>query len=282
MKRLGYYNGVCCEMEDMVIPMNDRAVYFGDGVYDAAYSRNGTIYALDEHMDRFFSSAEQLEIKIPYSKQEITDLLYQLLPKMDTDENLVYWQASRGTAVRRHSFPDADVKANLLITMIPKKIEDVYGRLRLTTMEDTRYFHCNIKTLNLLPNVIATERATRLGCHETIFHRNGRVTECAHSNINMIKDGVFVTPPTDNLILPGIARAHLMKACKVLGYGVEEREFTLEEMMEADEVIVSASGYLCTPAGEIDGKAVGGRGGEMLKKLQDYVLEDYLRATAKA
>ena len=281
MKRLGYYNGTFGEMEDIMIPMNDRAGYYGDGVYDATYSRNYKIYALDEHMDRFFNSAAQVQIQIPYSKQEIADLLNELVMKMDTGENLVYWQVSRGTAVRRHTFPDEGVQPNLWITMIPKEVGDVNSKLKLTTLEDTRYFHCNIKTLNLLPNVLAAERAKQLGCHETIFHRNGRVTECAHSNVHMIRDGVFVTPPSDNLILPGIARAHLMRACKALGYGVEERPFTLEELLAADEVIVTASGYLCNTACEVDGKAVGGRGGEMLKKMQDYVLDEFLQATNK-
>jgi len=281
MRRLGYYNGTYGEMEDIMIPMNDRAGYYGDGVYDATYSRNYKIYALDEHMDRFFNSAAQVKIQIPYTKQEIVDILNELVVKMDTGENLVYWQVSRGTAVRRHTFPDEGVKPNLWITMIPKEVGDVHSKLKLTTLEDTRYFHCNIKTLNLLPNVLAAERAKQLGCHETIFHRNGRVTECAHSNVHMIKDGVFCTPPSDNLILPGIARAHLMRACKSLGYGVEERPFTLEELMEADEVIVTASGYLCNTASEVDGKAVGGKGGEMLKKMQDYVLEEFLQATEK-
>ena len=128
---------------------------------------------------------------------------------------------------------------------------------------------------------MASERAKQLGCDEMVLHRGDRVTECAHSNVHMIKDGVFCTPPSDNLILPGIARAHLMRACKALGYGVEERPFTLEELMEADEVIVTASGYLCNVASEVDGKAVGGKGGEMLKKMQDYVLEEFLQATEK-
>ncbi len=281
MRRLGYYNGTYGEMEDIMIPMNDRAGYYGDGVYDATYSRNYKIYALDEHIDRFFNSAAQVKIQIPYTKQEIADLLNELVVKMDTGENLVYWQVSRGTAVRRHAFPDADVKPNLWITMIPKEVGDITSKLKLTTLEDTRYLHCNIKTLNLLPNVLAAERAKQLGCHETIFHRNGRVTECAHSNVHMIRDGVFCSPPADHLILPGIARAHLIRACKALGYGVEERPFTLQELMEADEVIVTASGYLCNTAYEVDGQAVGGRGGEMLKKMQDYVLEEFLQATAK-
>ena len=146
-------------------------------------------------------------------------------------------------------------------------------------MEDTRFFHCNVKTLNLIPSVIASENAKQAGCDETVFHRSGRVTECAHSNVHIIKDGVFVTAPTDNLILPGIARAHLIKACRKLGIPVSETPYTLDELMNADEIIVSSSGSLCLAAEEVDGKAVGGKAPELLKKLQDEVLREFMEET---
>ena len=277
MQRLGYFNGTFGELEEMMVPMGDRGGYFGDGVYDAAYSRNYRIYALEEHIDRFFNSAALLKIRITQTKEQLAGILYDLVKKMDSGNNLLYWQATRGTAVRSHVFPD--VKSNLWIMIIPKEIEPVYKKVSLTTVEDTRYLHCNIKTLNQIPNVMASERAKQLGCDEAVFHRGDRVTECAHSNIHIIQDGIFRTAPTDHYILPGTARAHLIQACKVLGYGVDEHPFTVAEMMEADEVIVSASGSLCLAAETIDGKPVGGRAPEMLKALQDYLLADFLRAT---
>ena len=160
-----------------------------------------------------------------------------------------------------------------------KDIVDTYKKIKLITKEDTRFFHCNIKTLNLIPSVIASQDAKEAGCDETVLHRGNRVTECAHSNVHIIQNGVFRTAPTDNLILPGIARAHLIKACNKLGIPVDETAFTLQDLMEADEVIVSSSGSLCLAAEVIDGKPVGGKAPELLKKLQDEVLREFNEET---
>ena len=113
-----------------------------------------------------------------------------------------------------------------------------------------------------------------------MFHRGDRVTECAHSNVHILKDGVFRTAPTDCYILPGIARAHLISACKRLGVPVDETPFTLEELMAADEVIVSSSGCLGLAADEIDGKPVGGKAPELLKKIQNEVWNEFMTETA--
>ena len=278
MKNLGYYNGKFGEIEEMSIPMNDRVCYFGDGVYDATYSRNYKIFALDEHVDRIYNSARLLSMNITETKEEMKAILLEMVQKMDTGENFVYWQVTRGTGKRNHAFPE-NVGTNLWITISHKDIVDTYKKIKLITMEDTRFFHCNVKTLNLIPSVIASENAKQAGCDETVFHRSGRVTECAHSNVHIIKDGVFVTAPTDNLILPGIARAHLIKACRKLGIPVSETPYTLHELMNADEIIVSSSGSLCLAAEEVDGKAVGGKAPEILKKLQDEVLREFMEET---
>ena len=210
MKELGYYNGRYGELSEMMIPMNDRVCYFGDGIYEAAMARNYKIFALEEHIDRFFNSARLLEIRLPFTKEELASTLDEMLHKMETGDLFVYWQATRGTASRNHIFPGEEVKANLWITLKPMEMKGLEKPIHLITLEDTRFLHCNIKTLNLLPSVMASERAKELGCDETVFHRGDRVTECAHSNVSIIKDGIFKTAPTDHLILPGIARAHLI------------------------------------------------------------------------
>lgn len=275
MKTLGYYNGKYGEIDEMTIPMNDRVCYFGDGVYDATYSRNYKIFALDEHIDRIYNSAALLKIEIGQTKQEMKDILNEMVSKMDTGSNFVYWQVTRGTGQRNHVFPTDGSKANLWINIYQKDIVDTYKKIKLMTLEDTRFLHCNIKTLNLIPSVIASQKALEAGCDETVLHRGDRVTECAHSNVHIIKDGAFVTAPTDHLILPGIARAHLIKACKKLGIAVDETPFTVQEMMDADEVIVSSSGSLCLAAEIIDGKKVGGKAPELLKAIQDEVLREF-------
>ena len=278
MKNLGYYNGKFGEIEEMSIPMNDRVCFFGDGVYDATYSRNYKIFTLDEHIDRLYNSASLLGMNIAETKEEMKAILNEMVGKMDTGENFVYWQVTRGSGLRNHVFPE-NAKTNLWITISPRDIVDTYKKVKLITMEDTRFLHCNIKTLNLIPSVIASEKAKQAGCDETVFHRGDRVTECAHSNVHIIKDGVFRTAPTDNLILPGIARAHLIKACKKLGIPVAEEPFTLSELIDADEIIISSAGSLCLAAEELDGRKVGGKAPELLRKLQDEVLREFMEAT---
>ena len=281
MKTLGYYNGKIGELEDMTVPMLDRVSYFGDGVYDATCCGNYVIYKLDAHVDRFFNSASLLDIKLPLSKEELKALLCDLVKKMDEGDLLVYFQATRGTALRKHAYPD-DMVANLWVCLSPHKIADLERPVRLLTVPDTRFFHCNIKTLNLIPNVMASRKVEEAGCDEAVFHRDGRVTECAHSNVHILKDGVFRTAPTDNLILPGIARANLLWACRKNGIPVSETPFTVDEMMAADEVIISASSSFCLSACEIDGKPVGGRAPEILKILRRELMEDYLKETGQA
>ena len=280
MKNLGYYNGKYDEIENMFVPMGDRVCFFGDGIYDATYSRNYKIFAIDDHVNRFFNSAKLLEINLPCTKEELKKLLNEMVEKMDTGENFVYFQATRATdSVRNHNFPEGDKKANLWINIYHRDIVDVYKKVKLITMEDTRFLHCNIKTLNLIPAVIASQRAKEKGCTETVFHRSGRVTECAHSNVHIIKDGVFITAPTDNLILPGIARKHIIDACHRLGIEVSETPYTINDLMSADEVMISSAGSLCIAAEEIDGKKVGGKAPEILKAIQDEVLREFMEET---
>lgn len=279
MKNLGYYNGLCDEIENISIPMSDRVCFFGDGIYDATYSRNYNIFSLDEHIDRFYNSAKLLEIELPYSKSDMKELLNDMVKKMATGENFVYFQATRGSSsVRNHVFP-CDTKANIWINIYHKEILDLKKRVQLITMEDTRFLHCNIKTLNLIPAVIASQRAKEASCFETVFHRNGRVTECAHSNVHIIKDNTLITAPTDNLILPGIARRHIIESCKKMNVPVLEEPFNLEQLFDADEVLVSSAGALCLVADQIDGKVVGGKATELVEKLQRMLLQDFMDQT---
>lgn len=278
MKTLGYYNGTYGELENMTIPMNDRVCWFGDGVYDAGPCRNYRIFALDEHVDRFFNSAGLIRMKLPCTKEELKELLRDLVKKMDTGDLFVYFQATRGTAVRAHEFPE-NVPSNLWVMLKPLPTPDVYKKIRLITQEDTRFLHCNIKTLNLLPSVMAAQKAKEAGCQEAVFHRGDRVTECAHSNCHILKDGILYTAPADHLILPGIARAHLISICKKLEIPVSETPYTVKELMEADEILVTSSTKLCVSASEVDGMAVGQKASELLKRILDAVREEYLRET---
>lgn len=278
MEKLAYYNGKIGLPEEISIPYNDRAHWFGDGVYDAGPCCNYHIFALEEHIDRFFRSAAELRIEIPLPKRELYSLLCDLAKKVDTGDLFIYFQVTRGGyGDRLHTYEKA--KSNLWITMTPEKLNEGREPIQLITTEDTRYYHCNIKTLNLIPNVMAAQAAKEAGAFESVFYRpGGRVTECAHSNVHILKDGVLKTAPTDKLILPGIGRAHLIQACKALGIGVVEEPFTVREMHAADEVIVTSSSDPCLNADDIDGWAVGGKDPETLNKLRNYLLDEIYTA----
>lgn len=278
MKTLGYYNGTVDELDRITVPMLDRACYFGDGVYDVTYSRNYRIYALEEHVSRFFQSAAMLGIRLQHTEEELCQLLTSLAQRLDEGEQWVYFQASRGTAPRSHAFPE-NASSNLWIMLKPATIKDTYAPMRCITMDDTRFLHCNVKSLNLLPNVLATQATVEAGVDECILHRDGVVTECAHSNLSILKNGRLLTHPANRYILAGTGRAHLILACKEHGIEVEERAFTLEEMMDADEVIITSASALCVRVSEVEGKAVGGRASEMLRMLQDALLQDFLKNT---
>lgn len=274
MKTLGYYNGKYGELEEMTIPMNDRVCWFGDGVYDAGPCRNYKIFAIDEHIDRFYRNAGLLDMKIPVTKQELKELLEDLVTKMDTGNLFVYYQVTRGTGIRNHVYPEGT--GNLWVMLKPAEISDGIKPIKLITTEDTRFLHCNIKTLNLIPSCVASEKARQAGCQEAVFYRpGGRVTECAHSNCHIIRNGTLVTAPADNLILPGIARAHLIRKCKELGIPVNETPYTLEDLYNAEEVIVTSSSNLCLHACEIDGRPVGGRQAELLETIRKALLEEF-------
>ncbi|MGL5436787.1 MAG: aminotransferase class IV [Lachnospiraceae bacterium] len=280
MKELAYYDGRIGTPDELMVPFNDRVHFFGDGVYDATVGTNGVVYLLQDHLDRFYSSAGALDIKIPMDKDELGSLLTELLAKVDAETNFVYWQVTRGAAPRNHVYEDT-MTGKLWIMIRPNTLRNPDVPIKLITREDTRFFHCNIKTLNLLPSVMASQEAERRGADETVLHRGDVVTECAHSNVSILKDGVFYSHPNDNLILRGIAKAHMMEACYRLGIPVIERAYTVAELMAADEIIVTSSSNFCLHAEEIDGQKVGGKDTRTLKLIQDAVIMEYLEYTGK-
>ncbi len=280
MKELAYYDGRIGAPEELMVPFQDRVHFFGDGVYDATVGGNHKVYLLEDHLDRFYSSAKALDIKIPMDKKELGELLTKLLSMVEGNTHFVYWQVTRGTAPRDHAYDEA-MLGKLWVMIRPNRLKDPDVPIRLITMEDTRFLYCNIKTLNLLPSVLASQEALKAGAMETVLHRGDMVTECAHSNVSILKNGTFLSHPNDNLILRGIAKTHMIQACYRLGIQVLERAFTMEELMEADEVIVTSSSNFCLHADVIDGKPVGGKDPVTLKKIQDAVLEEYLEYTGR-
>ncbi len=274
MKDLAYYNGRITAISDMMIPANDRGYYFGDGIYEVAMVFDYKIYALSDHLDRMESSARQLRIALPMAKEEIGKLLSELVLKMESSCQFLYWQITRGTAPRNHLFPGDGVPSNLYIYSKPWSGVQMSDEYRVMTVNDTRFLHCNIKTVNLIPNVMAAQQAKEAGCDEAVFVRDGFVTEGAHSNVSLIKDGVFITHPLDNKVLPGTERKHMIRFCGQLGIPVEERAFTPDEMAQADEIIISSTSHPSMRVKMLDGKPVGMKNPELVKKLRDCYLAE--------
>lgn len=280
MKELAYYDGKVGTPEELTVPFNDRVHFFGDGIYEATVGGNHRAFLLKDHLDRFYSSAKALDIKIPMEKEELGKLLAELLAKVEGETHFIYWQATRGAAPRNHIYEE-DMKGKLWVLIRPIVLNDPDISIKLITLEDTRFFHCNIKTLNLLPSVMASQEAHRQGAAEAVLHRGEIVTECSHSNISILKNGVLISHPNDNLILRGIAKTRMIAACYRLGIQVLERPFTLDELMEADEILVTSSSNFCRHGSQVDGKAAGGKDPETLKRIQDAVIEEYLEYTGK-
>lgn len=277
MEDVGFYNGEYGRIMDLKCSIMDRGMYFGDGCYDATYVCNNVILFLEDHLNRFYNSCRLLEIPFQYSREELTEILYNIVEKYDFSEGMIYWQTTRGTDFRNHVFPDFEqVKPNLMAYIRPFEMRPIDKTYKVITLEDTRFLHCNIKTLNLIPSVIANQRAREAGCDEAIFHRGDIVTECAHSNVMIIDKGVLKIHPYDNLILPGIASIHLMNLAKANGIPTAEEEFTLDTLMNAEEVLITSSGSLGNRVISVDGKPVGGKNPELLKKLQDLAVDEVL------
>ena len=274
MENIAYYNGKISSIEEMMIPMNERSSWFGDGVYDAMYTMGHVPLSLNDHLARFYRSAAAIDIKVPMPYDELRALVLDFCRRVDTPDAMAYVQVTRGVGMRGHAYRFAGGTPSLWVFVKPDYLDPLDKTYRCITHEDTRYYYCNIKTINLLPAVLYTEKAESSGCDEAILHRGERVTECAHSNVHILRDGVFQTAPCDNLILPGITRAHRIAQCRAMGIPVVEEPFTLDELMAADEVFFTSASALCCRVGEIDGKPVGGRAPELLERIKQAALEE--------
>ena len=281
MHDIAYYNGQIGRIDEVTAPITDRGLYFGDGVYDAAMVRNKKIFALDDHLDRFYSSLALLRIAPPMEREALAAVLNDLVSRLDSDApHMLYWQSTRAAAHRMHAFPK-DAKATLMAFSEPCGLDRQDRPYKLITVEDTRFLHCNIKTLNLIPNCMAMQQAVEVGCDEVVFHRGDRVTEGAHSGLAMLKDGAFCTPPADNLILPSITRKHFLTLCEQLDVPTRIAPFTVAELMDADEIMILSTGSHCISVSHVDGKPVGGRDAALLDRLQSAYQAWFDRETSR-
>lgn len=272
MMRIAYFNGTIGNYDEMTIPFSDRSVFYGDAIYDAVLVLDRKPFALGLHLDRLYRSCAMTDIHFTMPREALIQEIQRLLDVSDIGSTMLYLQVTRGAAPRKHEYAD-DLKPNLLMFTSPVAVPPRDKRASLVSVEDLRFQFCNIKTTNLMPNVFAAQKAKNAGATEALFHRGERVTEAAHSSILMIKNGTVVMPPLDELILPGITRAILQQVCEENAVPVDIRIFTVDELMDADEIILCSTTKNVIFVYEIDGKPVGGRDQTLREKLQDLFAE---------
>ncbi|GAB3060950.1 D-amino-acid transaminase [Virgibacillus ainsalahensis] len=263
--------------DNLKYPYEERGLQFGDGIYEVIRIYNGNYYLLNEHVDRLFRSAEAIKIKLTSTKEQITDLLLELLEKnqMNTDGK-VYLQVTRGSAPRDHVFPE-DIEPNVYayVQDLPRNAGNLKNGVSTITQRDVRWQNCYIKSLNLLPNVLAKQEAKENGCYEAILHRDGFVTECSSSNVYMVKDGKIYTHPATNNILHGCVRMRVEKFAKDLNIPFIEDGFSVEDISMADEIFLSSSTSEIMPIITVDNNQINeGKPGNITRQLQEAYNED--------
>lgn len=272
------WNNEIVERSEVKIDMEDRGYQFADGVYDVVRAYNGKFFTLNEHVDRLFSSAEKIEMALPFTKEELKQLLSKLIQENNIDTGNVYMQLTRGIGIpRNHSYPDSKLIPPVFTattTIVPRDQTKMDQGITAFIVPDMRWLRCDIKSISLLGNIMAKHEAHKKGCDEAILHRDGVVTECSSSNAWMIKNDTIYTHPDGNLILPGITKIMLLKVARKAGIPVKEEVFTIKDLEEADEVFASSTTIEAMPITHINGNPVGqGKRGPVVEKLQQLYVE---------
>jgi D-alanine transaminase len=261
------------------VHIEDRGYQFADGVYEVVPVIGGR--AVDEapHLDRLGRSLAELSMRWPMPRRAMTLVLRELLRRNRLRNGLLYIQVTRGVAPRDHAFPPASVGSSLVMTTMrrpaPKPAAAVGGVTVITT-PDIRWKRCDIKTVSLLPNVLAKQQAKDAGAYEAwMVDADGMVTEGSSTNAWIVTaDGVLVTRPAENAILNGITRLTIIDIASREGLGFAERRFSLDEALAAREAFLSSSSNFVMPVVRIDGVVVGGGApGPLSRRLRDLYLE---------
>ncbi|MFO8069296.1 MAG: D-amino-acid transaminase, partial [Alkalibacterium sp.] len=245
------------DREEVNIDFEDRGYQFGDGVYEVIRIYAHTFFYLDEHIDRLFSSAEKIEMLVPYTKSEIKSLFIELLNESEVITGKLYVQMTRGNASPRdHAYPSVDVIPMMTgaITAAERDMEKFESGIKTTLEEDIRWLRCDIKMISLLGNIMLKHAAHKKDAEEAILHRDNIVTECSSSNVAMIKDGAIYTHSNDHLILPGITNVVWKKCARELNIPVYEKSFTTEDLLDADAVFCSSTTKEVMPINQIDNR----------------------------
>lgn len=259
------------EEKDVFISRNDRGYQFGDGVYEVIKIYNGEMFTSKEHIERLYESARKIQLTIPYKDDELTGMLKELMMINKLKDGHIYLQITRGVAERIHQFPENDTEAVLTAYTkeMDRPLEKQSKGIKVTLVEDERWFKCDIKSLNLLANVLAKQEATVKGSYEAILHRGETVTEGSASNVFGIKDGILYTHPATNRILHGITRKVVLEIADLNGLVIKEEAMTVEELLQMDELFLTSTTSEIMPITQVDEQLINeGEVGRWTKGLQ--------------
>jgi D-alanine transaminase len=264
---LVYLNGELVPSDAAVVSVEDRGFNFADGIYEVLRVVGGRPFRLEAHLDRFESGARALEIDLSLDRDGVRDAVLDVSRANSIDEGTVYVQLTRGAAPRGHAFPEAATPTLVMIArpfagQAPETVEE---GVAVVTAPDLRFGYCEVKTIGLLPNVMAYQHARSEGCFEALMVRDGVVTEGAHTSAFCVRGGIVYTHPIDNL-LPAITRKYAIEAFRSQGVEVKEIGVALEEFRSADEVFLTGTTTEVLGVISIDGEPVGsGTPGELTR-----------------
>ncbi len=261
MSRIAYANGRYLPIAAAAVPVEDRGLQFADGVYEVVRATDGRLHDLDRHLDRLGRSLAALGIAWPMPRPALAGVVRETLRRNRLRRAAVYVQVNRGVAPRNHLFPSPAKRPSLIVTArpvaAPKPAERERG-VGVVTEPDPRWNRCDVKSVSLLANVLARQRAAEAGCREVWFHDpEGRVTEGSTSNAFIVdREGRLVTHPLGPEILGGVTRGVVLELARAAGLGVVERPFTVEEARAAREAFLTSTSASVLPVTAIDGRPV--------------------------
>ena len=263
MSRIAYVNGRYMPLSDAKVAIEDRGYQFADGVYEVCEVRGGCLIDERRHMARLDRSLGELQIARPMSPAALKVVLRETVRRNRVRDGIVYVQVTRGVARRDFPFPSRDTRPSLVVTARSNdldRLEQIAAEgVAVVTVPDIRWQRVDIKSVALLPNVLAKQSARERGAREAwLTDAQGRVTEGASSNAWIVnRDGKLITHPLGQDILPGITRSVVIDAIKSQGLAFEERAFTVEEAYEAREAFITSASQIVLPVVSINGRPVG-------------------------
>ncbi|MBN9012076.1 MAG: D-amino-acid transaminase [Rhizobiales bacterium] len=276
MSRIAYVNGSYRNMRDACVNVEDRGYQFSDGVYEVCEIRGGRLVDMPRHMTRLQRSLSELRIAMPMPLPSLSVVMHEVVRRNRVTYGIVYLQITRGVARRDHGFPTKPVSPSVVVTArslnFAKNQATAATGIRVVTMPDNRWPRVDIKSVSLLPNVLAKQAARELGAYEAWYVDSlGFVTEGASSNAWIVtKDGRAVTRPTNGGILAGITRGVLIDVLAELQIKLEERPFTPAEAKEAAEAFVTSASQIGMPVVAVDDATIGnGAPGTVSRRLRE-------------